>query len=568
MKILGIHDGHNASICLIEDGKILFAIQEERLVYEKNQGGFPAKSIEFMFKHLNLAVNDIDAVAMASTHTSLEFETGEYYSKHTKSGWRKSLENAAKKTPFYSVYKENRRQERLKKLKQAGFDVNKAHFVDHHLCHAATAYFGSNYSRSEKVLVLTNDGAGDGLCATVSLGINGRLERIAEVQSAHSLAGIYCMVTKMLGFKPLEHEYKLMGMAPYCSEKGTTLGHEAFRDLVRISPSNPLTFERTSPEAMHRLLPTLQERFKFMRFDNICAGLQKFTEEILTQWVSNCVKETGISKVALAGGIFMNVKANKKIMELPEVKELFVFPSCGDETAAIGAAYHIYNQFRGVLPEIEPLPHFYLGEDFSDEEVLEQIQKYQKEFPFKYKKVKNIEKEIATLLAHKKVVARCKGRMEFGARALGNRSILADPSDLQCLREINLMVKKRDFWMPFAPVMLKERAEDYIINPKNITAPYMILSFDTTSKYGELIAAVHQADLTARPQVITKKMNADYYAVLKEFEKLTGRAVLLNTSFNLHGYPIVHGPKQALEVFRDSGLKYLAVGNYLVEKES
>src|SRR3989344_5044841 len=127
MRVLGIHDGHNASICLIEDGKIRFAIQEERLVYEKNQGGFPAKSIEFMFKHLNLAASDIDAVAMASTHTSLEFETGEYYSKHKKSGWRKSLENAAKKTPFYSVYKENRRQERLNKLKQAGFDVTKAH---------------------------------------------------------------------------------------------------------------------------------------------------------------------------------------------------------------------------------------------------------------------------------------------------------------------------------------------------------------------------------------------------------------------------------------------------------
>ncbi len=564
---MGIHDGHNASVCLIEDGKIRFAIQEERLAYQKNQGGFPAKSIEFMLKYLNLAVSDIDAVAMASTHTSLEFETGEYYSKHTKSGWRKSLENAAKKTPFYSVYKENRRQERLKKLKQARFDTKKVHFVGHHLCHAATAYFGSNYPRSEKILVLTNDGAGDGLCATVSMGINGRLERVAEVKSVHSLAGIYCMVTKMLGFKPLEHEYKLMGMAPYCSGKGTLLGYEIFKDLINISPLNPLIFER-SPEAKDKLMPLLRERFKFQRFDNICAGLQKFTEDVLVQWISNCVKHTGISKVALAGGIFMNVKANKKIMELPEVQDLFIFPSCGDETVAIGAAYHIYNQFRVNLPEIEPLRHFYLGDDFSDQEVLEQIQKYQQEFPFKYKKVKNIEKEIAKLLANKKVVARCKGRMEFGARALGNRSILADPSDLQCLREINLMVKKRDFWMPFAPVMLKERVEDYIINPKKIAAPYMILSFDTTSKYGELIAAVHQADLTARPQLITKKMNADYYAVLKEFEKITGRGVLLNTSFNLHGYPIVRGPKEALEVFCDSGLKYLAVGNYLLEKES
>jgi len=188
--------------------------------------------------------------------------------------------------------------------------------------------------------------------------------------------------------------------------------------------------------------------------------------------------------------------------------------------------------------------------------------------PFKVKKIKNIELAVARLLAQKKIVARCKGRMEFGARALGNRSILADPANLHCLREINLLVKKRDFWMPFAPVILSERVSDYLINPKKIASPYMILSFDTTSRYKELIAAVHQADLTARPQVIDKQSNPDYYSILKEFEKITGRGALLNTSFNLHGFPIVYGPKEALEVFRDSDLKYLALGNYLLEKEN
>lgn len=566
MKILGIHDGHNASICLVEDGKIVFAIQEERLTYEKNKGGFPSKSIEFMLKHLDLAAQDIDAVAMASAHTSIEFETGEYYSKKKRSELRKSLERAVKKTPLYYLYQEKRRHERLQNLRAAGFDSNKVRFVDHHLCHAATAYFGSHFPRTEKVLVLTNDGAGDGLCATVSIGENGLLKRIAEVKSIHSLAGIYCLVTKMLGFKSLEHEYKLMGMAPYCSEKGTVIGYELFKNLVRITPSNPLTFERPSREALNKLSSTLHERFKFMRFDNICAGLQKFTEDLLVQWTFNCIKYTNVNKVALAGGIFMNVKANKKIMEMPEIKDLFVFPSCGDETISIGAAYQVYNQMRGQLPEIKPISHFYLGDDFSNEETLEQIKKYQKEFSFKYKKVKNIEEEIAELLAKKQVVARCKGRMEFGARALGNRSILADPSDLQCVREINLLVKKRDFWMPFAPVMLQERAKNYLVNPKNITAPYMILSFDTTPKYEELIAAVHQADLTARPQVITKKMNPEYYTILKKFKKITGREVLLNTSFNLHGFPIVRGPKEALEVFRNSELKYLALGDYLLGK--
>ena len=157
--------------------------------------------------------------------------------------------------------------------------------------------------------------------------------------------------------------------------------------------------------------------------------------------------------------------------------------------------------------------------------------------------------------------------MEFGARALGNRSILADPSNQDCVREINMMVKKRDFWMPFAPVMIKEKANEYIKNKKNIKSPYMILSFDSTSKFKEFISAVHQADLTARPQIIEEKMNPSYYKILKEFYSLTGRGVILNTSFNLHGLPIVHGPKEAMDVFKNSDLKYLVLGNYLVKKE-
>lgn len=567
MRVLGIHDGHNASVCLIENGVLQYAVQEERLAYQKNKGGFPKLAVEFLLKHFNLNAGDIDFVAMASTHTSIEFETGDFYEKHKTAEWKKYLERMAKKTPLYSVYKQKRRQQRLDNLKEIGFSEEKVHFVDHHVCHAATAYFGSHFPPSEKVLVLTNDGAGDGLCATVTVVDKGQFERIVAIPSTDSLATIYCMVTKMLGFTPLEHEYKLMGMAPYCSSKGTELGYDLFRDLVKISPTHPMVFERTSADVRENLMPLLQKRFLFARFDNICAGLQKFTEEILVQWVQNCIRETGIKKIALAGGVFMNVKANKKIMELPEVEDLFIFPSCGDETVALGAAYWIYHERRNNLPEIAPLQHFYLGHSFTDEEALEELKKSERDFSFTYKKWKNIEKEVAKLLAEGKVVARCKENMEFGARALGNRSILANPADLGCLREINLMVKKRDFWMPFAPVMMQERQQDYIVNPKKIAAPYMIMSFDTTPRYGDFIAAVHQADLTARPQVITKEMNPEYYKILKEFETMTGRGVLLNTSFNLHGYPIVQGPKEALDVFKNSGLQYLALGNYLVVKK-
>ena len=181
-------------------------------------------------------------------------------------------------------------------------------------------------------------------------------------------------------------------------------------------------------------------------------------------------------------------------------------------------------------------------------------------------RISDIEKEIASIIADGGVVARCKDRMEFGARALGNRSILADPSNYDCVRTINMMVKKRDFWMPFAPVMMKERASEYIINPKNVASPYMMLSYDTTDKRGEFIAGVHQADLTARAQILEEEWNVGYYRILKEYETLTGRGVLLNTSFNLHGYPVVYGPEEALWVFENSELEHLALGNYLISR--
>ncbi|HLC81796.1 MAG TPA: carbamoyltransferase C-terminal domain-containing protein [Candidatus Nanoarchaeia archaeon] len=574
MRVLGIHDGHNASACLIEDGQIRLAMQEERLTNKKNQAGFPIESIKFLLSYSKLRPGEIDFVALSSLHSSPLFASDAYFKKE-KSNLQRQAEIIGMKTPLYSLYKLQRRQERLKKIYSLGFSPKKVSLVEHHACHAATAYFGSHFPRAEKVLVLTNDGAGDGLCATVSIGHNNQLTRLASVNRDNSLAGVYCLVTKMLGFKPLEHEYKLMGMAPYCSAEGEQKGYALFKELISISKTDSFLFERNISQPIAMLMSRLQKAAKFQRFDYVCAGLQKFTEEILVSWVQNCIKKTGIRKVALAGGIFMNVKANKRIMELPEVEDLFIFPSCGDETICFGAAYDVYNRNRAGLerPQIKPLQHFYLGDEFSDQQVKEQIEALQKsssssKLQFKFRWVKNIGKETALLLAKKKVVARCQGPMEFGARALGNRSILADPSDLGCIREINLMVKKRDFWMPFAPVILKERSDDYIINPKQILSPYMILSFDTTARYSELIAAVHQADLTARPQIITPEMNQGYYSVLKEFEKITGRGALLNTSFNLHGFPIVHGPKEALEVFRDSGLKYLALGNYLLEKES
>ena len=206
--------------------------------------------------------------------------------------------------------------------------------------------------------------------------------------------------------------------------------------------------------------------------------------------------------------------------------------------------------------------HFYLGDDIVDDEALVAL----RESGFEFRRCEDIADEIAELLIAGQPVARCAGRMEFGARALGNRSILADPSNQDVVRVINQMVKKRDFWMPFAPMVMEERQHDYLVNPKNLHSPYMMMTFDTKENFRELIAAVHNADLTCRAQLLNQSQNPELYEILKAFEKRTGRGVLLNTSFNLHGWPIVRTPRDAIAVLRDSGLKYLQVGNYLVHK--
>jgi len=568
MKILGIHDGHNASACLLIDGKIECCIQEERLTNIKNYIGFPFNSINEVLKVSNLTQDDIDVVAMAGIHMGVPFNVNEITSRYKEQTRSKAKVIAfLRKTPMYTVYKNARRRTRLKCIDMAGLQRDKTMFVDHHLCHAAAAYYSSPW-REEPILVLTNDGSGDGLCATVYVGERGNLKKIAETGEENSIGNIYARVTFMLGLVPLEHEWKVMGLAPYASPSRSERSYQIFKNYLEIPKGNPLTFQRSISEPTKLIYSRLREELEFHRFDQIASGLQKFTEEFLCEWVRNCVRETGIHKVALGGGVFMNVKVNKRIMEMDEVNDLFVVPSCGDESNAMGAAYWAYAEKckeQGKESDIQPLREIYFGPSFTDEDVKQAVSELKnQDFEFQY--VDNIEKRIAQLLAEGEIVARCKGRMEFGARALGNRSILADAADYSCVRIINMMVKNRDFWMPFAPVIMKERENDYIVNPKGVSAPYMILSFDTTERRKEFIAAVHQADLTARPQVLERDWNPELYTILEEFERITSKGVLLNTSFNLHGYPIVYGPREALWVFENSGLRWLALSNYLLHK--
>ncbi|REK10862.1 MAG: hypothetical protein DWQ37_15595 [Planctomycetota bacterium] len=560
--ILGLHAGHNASVAIGDESGILHAVQEERLTGEKNYWGFPRHAIAACMAHVGATRDDLLALTYGGNQVLCRYHSRqdviEAYRRQSTFSGRIRQQVAI---PLVLTLNPNYGQDKLRgHLAEVGLgDMPVAHY-DHHLAHAATAYYGLRTSPSDKYLVLTCDGVGDNICASVRVWGDGQCEKLAETDQGDSLGSIYSWVTYGMGFVPLEHEYKLMGMGPYASDRAAQETAEVFRRYLWLRPDG-LGFERTTHRKTNFLYRRLERDLRGMRFDYVCAGLQRFTEDLLSEWVQHAVRATGVRKVLAAGGVFMNVKANKRIAELPEVELFEAFPSCGDETLSLGA-YYLEAARQYGDEAVQPLNHFYLADAPAEDDVLAAIEKS----GFCYEKPDNIAEAVAELLTEGKPVARCAGSMEFGARALGNRSILADPRSQDVVRVINQMVKKRDFWMPFAPMVKEERQHDYIQNPKNLRSPFMMMTFDTRENFRDLIAAVHNADLTCRAQILSRGQNPAMHDILSAFERRTGRAVILNTSFNLHGYPIVRTATEALGVLRDSGLEHLQVGDYLVHK--
>jgi carbamoyltransferase len=440
--------------------------------------------------------------------------------------------------------------------------------LDHHTCHAAAAYHGSAFAGRE-ALVLTNDNSGDGLCATASTGRGLGLTRHEATPSAPgSLGAFYSFVTLALGMKFGEHEYKVMGMAPYAQEKYAERAERALREVFELDEGRPARFRWLKPGERYQLLlrATLGHRF-----DAVAGGAQRLLEDALLRWTRLMRRRYGGGRLALGGGVFMNVKANMLIAQEDWVDDLFVFPSCGDESNAVGAAYLGYIEEcgrRGTLPAPQPFGPAYLGPSVTDEEAEAVIRERGLEGKYKVAFHDRIEERIADLLVSDGVVARCAGRMEFGARALGNRSILANPSDHRVVPLINRMIKNRDFWMPFAPTILDERASDYLVNPKGLASPYMMQAMPTRPEARDpLTAALHPQDGTARPQILEQTWNPAYHAVISEFQRRTGVGAVLNTSFNLHGEPVVCSAADAVDTFERSGLPHLAVGHWLISKK-
>jgi len=558
MIVVGVNDGHDSSACLFEDGRVVLASAEERRINKKNYAGVPRESLAALFERTSLDPKDVDAVALSSLiRTTVPTREPKriysllgFLSWIGKSRWGTKLGRSL-------LARLRQRKELLQLLRDFGVNNVPVLPFDHHTCHAACAYYHRYWEGD--ALVLTLDGAGDGYCARVFVGRSNQLQPVASTCKYHSIpAHMYSAITAHLGLRPYEHEYKVMGMAPYGQLDGA---YEILRGAFELKGLEFRNEIGLPPQAFRSFYI---RKLAGCRFDNIAAACQKVFEELVLQWVRNAVERTGIRDIACAGGAFLNVKANKLIRELECVDNLYVYPAADDGGTAVGAAilgYLKLSQQRGHSVSLDLPEHMYLGLSFSEKEMAKAIQSS----GFPCRRLEKPEAEIARMLAAGKIVGRFDGPEEWGPRALGNRSILADPRDLKMVRRLNFAIKQRDFWMPFAVSILDTDAGRYL---KDISRRpyYMIEAFDTKADtVDDIIAGVHPYDLTARPQVVND-LNRPYGDIIRAFKRITGVGAVLNTSFNLHGCPIVGTPQVALDTFRMSDLDALLMGPYLLTK--
>lgn len=571
MKILGITDSHDAGIALFENGKIVFAVNEERLSRIKLVVGFPIDSISYLKTGLGLDYKDIDYIVIAGNY-------GHYVKPKTKPKtffqeksedkfritftstskilgffYRSSIFTPVLKTMLRIIYKERRRKI-TRILREKGF-TGEISFVDHHLSHAASALFSCpSHIFNQRSLVVTSDGAGDGLSTTIYIAEKGKLTKIHEINQYNSLALFYAYVTEICGFTPNKHEGKITGLAAFGKPRYLNLFNRLFiykkGSLYNISGAYQFS-------AIKLLKKEIRKNFNKA---DLAASVQVHLEKTFLDFIKYWIKKTKISNILVSGGLFANVKLNQRINEIPEVKNFFVHQHMGDGGLAFGAG--ALKSFQKSGQYVAPPNHVYFGPDYTNKEIEEVLEKRK----IKYKKYSNIEKEIARLLSKNKIVARFNGPMEYGPRALGNRSILYPAKDPSINDWLNKSLKRTEF-MPFAPVTLIEEAEKNYKKMRGggYTARFMTITFDCTDFMKKNSPATVHIDNTARPQLIDKNTNISYRKILENYYKLTGIPSLVNTSFNMHEEPIVCTPDDAIRSFLAGKLDYLAVGNYLIK---
>lgn len=574
MIVLGLSGSltHDPSAALFIDGELVAAVEEERFLRDKHaKRKWPYHSARYCLEHAGITPASIDAVAfpfapMGFTNPGRWHFARKYWYAPDRS--LNVLFNGNR------LFRRNRRAI-LDLMKRLGIDPERAPFVpvEHHLAHASSAYHLSGFSG--KAAVLGIDGKGEYATTFFGYAENGKIHKIKEFYDPDSLGGVYGAITQYLGFEMLDGEFKVMGMAPY----GDPKKHDLSR-LIRYTDStfsvntklvNTIGLRRYKQEGIgYYFSPALIDWLGPKRegdeiddpYVDYASSMQKLLEDVslglIETYLGDILRETG--RLCFAGGVALNVKLNQKIIDLPYIKELFVQPAASDAGTAVGAASYVANEMGDRIRKQE---HVYLGPSYTDEACREACQKHPQK-PF-FETVKDAPAAAGELLAAGHPVAWFQGRMEFGPRALGNRSILGDPSQPGIADRINEQIKYRERWRPFCPSIL-DRAASEILQTDH-PAPYMTFAFTVNKSWKNKIPEVVHEDGTARAQVVTRETNPRYYRLIEELEKRRGIPVVLNTSLNRRGEPIVCTPEDALNMFFGSDLQYLFLENVLVRKK-
>ncbi|MBX2963579.1 MAG: carbamoyltransferase [Cyclobacteriaceae bacterium] len=603
MKILGISAFyHDSAAAIIEDGEIIAAAQEERFTRKKHDPGFPAHAVKFCLEYAGTTIDKLDAIAFYDKPL-LKFERllETYYAFAPK-----GVSSFITAIPVWlreKMFLKRLIQEELSKIEN--FDKNKLKllFPEHHLSHAASAYYSSPFEESA---ILTIDGVGEWATASICHGTGKDVKILKELKFPHSLGLLYSAFTYFLGFKVNSGEYKLMGLAPY-----GVPGSEQVNQYIAIIKEKLISLKEdgsiwlnqeyfnyaTGLRMVHDNKWEQLFGFKTRKPEdeleahhcNLGLAIQHVTEEAVILMGKEAQRLTGSKNLCLAGGVALNCVANGKLLNTGIFDDVFIQPAAGDAGGALGAAqaaYHIYFEKERIAPKaMDAMKGSYLGPEFSDLDVDRVIRKYNAQAKH-FTNYDELCTYVAQRIAEDNVVGWMQGRMEFGPRALGGRSILGDPRSAEMQRKLNVKIKYRESFRPFAPSVLAEDCSSYFDHKSH--SPYMLLvqsvlesrrnplppgynSFSLKDKLYHLrsdMPAITHIDFSARIQTVHKETNPRYYQLIETFKKLTGYGVVVNTSFNVRGEPIICTPEDAYRCFMRTEMDFLVVGNYVFDKKA
>ena len=592
-SILGISAFyHDSAACILKDGKIIAAAQEERFTRKKHDPSYPYNAIEFVLKYANFKLSEVDQIVFFEK-PFLKFERLlETYVAFAPKGFI----SFSKAMPLWIKEKLFQKNLLFNKLKKHDEDYkldNNIFFSDHHLSHAASAFFPSPF---EEAVILTADGVGEWATTTVAVGRGNKLEVKKEIHFPHSLGLLYSAFTYYIGFKVNSGEYKLMGLAPY----GNPIYEDKIKQLVDIKDDgtfrlnqkyfNYATGLTMTNDKFHNLFgsrPRNPNKEKLTQFHmDIAASIQKITEDIMIKISKAIRNEYNIKNLCLAGGVALNCVANGKILQEKIFDNIWIQPAAGDAGGSLGAALALWHIEQGNNRKVNPnddMNGSYLGLEFTQDQIEKELTSIGANFDTV--DYKNLINQTSDYLSNEKAIGWFQGRMEFGPRALGGRSILGDPRSDKMQKNLNLKVKYRESFRPFAPSVLREDLSNWF--NINVDSPYMLLvaninlekKIEMTDDQKKLfgvdklnikrseIPAVTHVDYSARIQTVSQDTNKPYYDLISKFKEKTGCPVIVNTSFNVRGEPIVNTPTDAFNCFMGTELDYLIIGNCILDKE-